>query len=307
MGIIVILSNSGKITTDVYYKETNSHDYLNFYSHHPRHIINNIPYALAKRIIVFTSDYSKMEANLSDLCEYLVNGDYELKIIEKGIHNARLQGPAPEPDEKTIIPLVSTYFSNYANDNVLDVTKSLIKQTKDERIKSAFGNVTFINSLRQPPNILRLLCKSQYRDNTHVIKKGLYKCQDKRCKICALYLQECDSFQTANGVTWEIRCFINCNSINVLYYLVCNYCHQESYTGKTDDMRDRMNNHITGCRHANTTDQFDIHVHNCAKSSKVPLSEPFFKLYAYMTLSNYNKLRTYEKKLHAKGFDTMNR
>ena len=160
------------------------------------------------------------------------------------------------------------------------MAKSLIKQSKDERIKSAFTNVKFINSLRQPPNISRILCKSEYRENGHTIKKGLYKCQDKRCKICALYLQECESFQTANGVTWEIRCFINCNSINVLYYLICNFCKRESCTGKTDVIRDRTNNHITGCRHANTTDKFDIHVHNCAKRLQIPLTDPFVKLYA---------------------------
>ena len=34
-------------------KETNTHDYLRYDSHHPDHVKNNIPFTLAKKIIVF--------------------------------------------------------------------------------------------------------------------------------------------------------------------------------------------------------------------------------------------------------------
>ena len=37
---------------------------------------------------------------------------------------------------------------------------------------------------------------------------------------------------------------------------------------------------------------------------KLPLIEPYFKTYAFMRLNDYNKLRNYERKLHA-GHDTM--
>ena len=139
---------------------------------------------------------------------------------------------------------------------------------------------------------------------------GIYKCSHKGCKICRLYLQPCTSFITANGTKWEVRCNINCNSKNVLYYLVCCFCEMQntltSYIGKSDDTRDRTNNHITGCRHGNTSNKFDNHVYKCAKTRKLPLIEPFFKLYLFMSLSNYNKLRNYESKLFAEGHDTMN-
>ena len=119
------------------------------------------------------------------------------------------------------------------------------------------------------------------------------------------------SFITANGTNWEIRCFMNCNSKNAIYYLKCCFCEKQgdltSYTGKTDNTRDRTNNHITGCRHGKTTDKFDNHVFNCAKVRNLLLIEPFFKMYMFMALSDYNKLRCYERKLHAQGHDTMNR
>ena len=61
LSLKVYKTSTGKIVTDVYYKETNTHEYLHFDSHHPSHIKNNIPYCLAKTIIVSTSDEKMME------------------------------------------------------------------------------------------------------------------------------------------------------------------------------------------------------------------------------------------------------
>ena len=38
-----------------------------------------------------------------------------------------------------------------------------------------------------------------------------------------------------------------------------------------------------------------------------PHEEPFFKIYIYMVLNDYHKLRNYERMLHLAGHDTMNR
>ena len=116
----------------------------------------------------------------------------------------------------------------------------------------------------------------------------------------------------SNGTIWNIRCSPNCNSINVLYFLVCLFCNYESYIGKTDDARDRTNNHISGCRHGNTTDIFDNHVYRCghldiAPEDKKKAMEPYFKLYIMLECSSYHRLLDYEKKFHAAGMDTMNK
>ena len=306
LAIIILLSESGEINTDVFYKETNNHDYLNYSSHHPQHVKDNIPYTLAKRIIVFTSRDVKVDKNLNDLYNWLIECDYPPKVIKKGIHNAKLQGPAPPPSKQTQIPLISTYYSNYNNNTVIEMTKSLITQSKDERVIQAFKDVHFINSLRQPPNLLRKLCNSQFISNNTSAKNGLFKCKHQGCKICKLYLQECESFETANGVKWKLKCYIDCNSSNVLYYLMCNACKEVTYTGKTDSIRLRTNNHITGCRHGNSSNKFDQHVYNCSKNLPSAIIEPFFKLYAFLKLSDYHKLRSYENLFHARNYDTLN-
>ena len=87
LSIILYLSELGIITTDVYYKETNSHDYLSFTTHHLPHVKKNIPFVLALRIIVFTSDDNSVEVNLKNLKKWLLQCNYSIDIINKGIHN----------------------------------------------------------------------------------------------------------------------------------------------------------------------------------------------------------------------------
>ena len=71
-------------------------------------------------------------------------------------------------------------------------------------------------------------------------------------------IQECSSFITSNKYNWKIRCHINCNGTNVLYFLLCNSCNgNPTYTGKAVNFRHKMNNHVaTGHPPTNLTTMF---------------------------------------------------
>ena len=56
LDVSIIFHQNGRSETDLFYKETNSHEYLNHFSYHPEHTKENIPYNLVKRIIVFVFD-----------------------------------------------------------------------------------------------------------------------------------------------------------------------------------------------------------------------------------------------------------
>ena len=305
LSLLIHLSGDGNIWTNVHYKPTNTHEYLNFDSHHPDHVKSNIPYVLAKRIVVFTSKDHEMRKNLEDLRVWLQNCGYPKRMIQDGFHNAQLQGPAPPKKVSKVIPLISTYCNNYDNRSVMQMTKSLLKNPREQRLKDAFENVTFINAYKQPPNLLRSLSNSKFERREENQITGVFKCKEPKCKICRLYLQVGTEVPMSDGSTWEIRCFANCNSLNVLYFLVCNFCGIVSKIGKTDNCRDRTNNHITGCRHGTQTDDFDNHVFECGPQRGMNF-EPYFKLYILMVCSNYHKLLSYESSLHAQGLDTIN-
>ena len=60
-------------------------------------------------------------------------------------------------------------------------------------------------SLKQPPNLLRL--PSINRKNP-LLPQGLFDCNNRNCKLCALHIKPCASFKTSNNVIWYIRSHI---------------------------------------------------------------------------------------------------
>ena len=307
LDVSVMLHENNEIETDVFYKSTNSHDYLNYDSSHPQHTKRNVPFNLAKRIVCFVSNPTRMESRLQQLKGFLVNCNYPSHIIEKGIFNAKLQGPAPKPKENDkIIPLVTTNYSNFNFNNIIQKTNFFIKNTTDENLKSIFTNCSFILSNRQPQNLLQQLSSAKFSSTKESLIQtpSITLCKDLRCKICQLYLQTDQSFETASGKIWNVKCNMSCHSTNVIYFLKCNRCKGKvSYIGKTNNLRYRTNQHISTCRTGNGTNQFDLHVYNCNQTT----SEPFFKLYLLLTLKNENDLLSYESHFHKLGYDTMNR
>ena len=62
--VLITLHSDRTIETEIYYKDTSAHDYLPYGSTHPDHSKDNVPYNLAKRIIVFVSNEQKIEYRL---------------------------------------------------------------------------------------------------------------------------------------------------------------------------------------------------------------------------------------------------
>ena len=246
-----------------------------------------------------------MEDNLRDMTVWLQNCGYPDSIIERGIFNARLQGPANAPSIRKTIPFVSTYFSNLDSSSVIDVAKNLIQNSKNPRIQLAFKDVNFIHARRQPPNILAQSTNARFITDEKHIESGIFLCSRSNCNICEMYLQKCKLFETKKG-TWKVKSHAHCNSKNVIYYQVCNYCNEVSNVGKTDDIRKRTNNHISGSRLGKTSNLFDQHNYRCPRDKGISPKEPYFKLFIMMVCNTYSKLRAHERHLHLQGHDTIN-
>ena len=228
--------------------------------------------------------------------------------MKKAFWNSKLQGPADNPEnKKKIIPLITTFNSNYNCANIVQQANFMLNSCSNNHVKDTFQNHQVILSLRQPPSLLRQLSRSQFTSQCNRnFENGLFICQDKRCKLCQLYIRPCKTFTTANGFEWMIRNRITCQSKNVLYYLKCVSCKGlTTYIGKSNNARKRMNCHISECRSGNTSNIFDNHVFKCMEANNYK-QEPFFDIYMFMELKNEYQLDIYEKYLHKKSFDTMN-
>ena len=85
------------------------------------------------------------------------------KFIDKSFFNAKLQVPANKlANSKNILPLVSTYYSNFDMRNIVNTINQKLKQSQNESIKEIFGETQTVLSLKQLPNVLRLLSKKPH-------------------------------------------------------------------------------------------------------------------------------------------------
>ena len=308
LDIKIILHNQKYINTDIYYKETNPHKYMDYKSAHPDHIKQTIPFNLAKRIVVFVSDSELVEIRLKELEQWLLDCHYPKKLVKNAFHRAKLQGPAPEKRNTKILPLVTTYYPQLNCNNVMKTIKSVLNNLSDQSTKRKFENTKTILALKQPPNITSILTNAKFLSNnvTSTVQPGISLCNNSRCKLCKLYLQPVSSFETSNHTIWNIKSSITCHSKNCVYFLSCNLCDGAmTYIGQTTNLRSRMNGHISESRTGTSTCNFPKHVFECGTNRK-NLVEPFFKIYVFMSLNDSKLLTSYEETLFRAGHALLN-
>ena len=206
------------------------------------------------------SDKQKVAPRLKELRKWLPNCGYPESVIDKSFFSRKLQGLANKPaNSKNILP--STYYSNFDMQNTVKTVNQKLKQNPNESIREIFVETQAVLSLKQPPNLLRLLSKKKQKQTNPRLPQDLFNCNYKNCQLRVLYIKLCTSFKTSNNVIWCIRGHISCQSKNVIYFLKCSSCnYSTTYIGKAVDLRSRMNNHITSCRFGGSTDKFDNYV-----------------------------------------------
>ena len=85
---ILVINNEGKIETDIYFKKTDSKQYLLYSSCHPRHVKNNIPYCLAWRIKTKVTENNRLAKSMEELKQDLMRRNYPILLINDCIEKS---------------------------------------------------------------------------------------------------------------------------------------------------------------------------------------------------------------------------
>ena len=149
---ILLVKTGTQLKTDIYFKVTDTKQYLNFYSCHPKHTKKSIPYNLARRVCTIVSDEKLRDRRLSELFQSLLKRNYPKLLIQNGIDSAK---KIPRKDlltvnlkaDETILPYVSTH--NPRNPEAYTVfNQNLPLLYADSKMKEVLKNTTFIKSKR---------------------------------------------------------------------------------------------------------------------------------------------------------------
>ena len=284
------IRSDNSLDTDIYYKPTDSHNFVPFFSFHPRKTLSNIPFTLARRICTIVSDKDKRDIRLAELRVFLRRKSYPDGLISNGIERAcaiersTLLANKENSSQETI-PFVHT--NNCSNPQVLDIIRhSTHMLAPSERMQNVLANKKIVAAKRQPPNLKLQLFKPRFDTRSSSAKGSVTACRNlpnrkpmrgQPCRCCNS-LNECNSFKFfGSSEEFEIRWHFSCETMNVLYALTCPGCGH-NYIGQTERaVRDRCGDY----RRAISDPKFHtqgVHKHlaTCGKGSFS--MTPFFKL-----------------------------
>ena len=281
---VLVKNRDGKIETDIYYKDTDSKQYLLFYSCHPRHTKINIPYNLARRTIV--SEEQILQRRMQELKTFLIKQNYPTQIIEHGVQKAMLLDKnvlrtVTAKGKKNIVPYVSTFDPRDPEMFRVIMDNMPILQA-DEKMRNILSNYKIIKSKRQSYNLKRLLTKAKFTLNDTC---EVRKCTRPNCGLC-IHLVEANSFKFNCGINFEVHENMTCDVKNVIYVMKCRGFCGEEYIGETGNfLRKRVAIHNQQIRDPrNRMLRVSGHTDGCASNLNPKYYIfPFHKMYSEST------------------------
>lgn len=241
----VTVSLSGtKLTTKLYRKPTDRHQYLHFRSSHTRHCKTSIPYSQALRYRKICSNDADFIDNCRKLRNALTRQKYPLQIIDDAIKRAsaidrneilRSDNRVKQPPSPT---LVLTHCASVPSvHGILRKHHNILMQSS--RLTQIFPQPPRV-AYRRSRNLRDMLTTSK---TTSTRPSGCHPCQKPRCKVCAHMTTATVAASTASDFFCKIKGNFSCDSSNVIYLVECGVCKLQ-YIGQTETpFRVRFNNH----------------------------------------------------------------
>lgn len=305
LDVNVNLNQEGNVMTDIFYKSTDTHQYLDFGSCHPYHTKRNIPYCLARRICTIVSESHVKNVRLVELKRFLLHQNYPEKLIDDSLQKAlnldqqKLRQQKVNIDTEESLALVSTF--NPCQEKAISILHRYIPiLNQSKKMDKIINKYKIVNSQRQPKNLRRMLTTSKF--DSVIASPCVSKCGDKRCLTCKNII-ESNSVKINQDTTFIVKQNMDCDTSNVIYVIICNGCN-EKYIGKTElKLKRRMNLHRSQIKlPQNRNIPLSEHLDTCGKGcfSVFPLYKLNYKDDSALLQKEQHFIHKYAPKLNAK-------
>ena len=245
---VLVKREGNTIHTDLFVKDTDTHQFLHFSSCHPFHTKKGIPYSQAVRMRRICSRDEFFEKRSSDLRNWLYSRGYEKKLVDTQIDRAAsldrdaLLQNAGNRSREGGREIFSTVFHPALSQNIHAIFREAHQILgSDEEHKKVFSSVPMI-SFRRAKTLQDILVKSKLPSER---KQGTCKgCGRSNCQVCNFLLNSSTFSDSGGNREFSIRKGdFNCNSKIVVYRLRCKTCGK-LYVGSTiTKFRERLNNY----------------------------------------------------------------
>ena len=248
--------DNGLISTDLYCKPTNSHNYLPWNSCHPKGTKKGIPYSQALRIRRICSEPHYFNKRLYQLGGYLRSCNYPPKYINPAFALVRSMPRSSaleyrQGQRNTRITFPITFHPNLRNLPQVLLEKYTNILLRDPNNKYTFKEPPML-AYRRPPNLRSLITRASItrQPDTHV--PGFYDCLNTDCTIHTHNFTGNTFTSSVTKKTYRMIQTLDCNSHNIIYLVTCTKpdCQQQ-YVGETGRKhKDRCPEHLRDIKNA---------------------------------------------------------
>ena len=236
---------NGIMSTDIYNKPTDKHQYLSPQSCHPKHCTKSIPYSQALRIKRICSNEQTTKKRLGELKCHLKKRGYNNASINhcfnkaSGIDRKDLI-QYKEKNANNRVPFVITYHPALSNLSSI-VREHWTTIQKHPELCKIFKEPPVL-AFRKPKSLKDILVRADISPRS-AYNGQCQKCDSRRCMTCK-NIQCTQKFSsTHTGEKFIIYCNANCKTENIIYLLECAICGLQ-YIGETkQQLSKRLNGH----------------------------------------------------------------
>ena len=270
-----VTAGEGKVllSTDMYSKKTDTHQYLNPKSCHPRSQIDGIPIGVADRIRRNCSDNVENDENfmkrLVEYKAYLLKSGHDTNKIDRAfIKRASMKRSELLQKEKRLNSFknktlfVTEFEPSFPNvHSVWRKHEHLLKN--DDTLRKVFPNGTkdFNVAFKRGGKNIKEWVAGSAVNTIDRAEDVTYECNScpNNCVDCN-YLRGKGQYFTSTSLNrrFKMRQNVNCLSQNVVYLVTCKKCKMQA-VGETSDFKKRMANYRSCIRNGRISCNVDKH------------------------------------------------
>ena len=248
LDVSVNLTNDGAISTDLYTKPTDTHQYLHMNTCHPNHVKKAIAFSQATRILRICGDPATAQSRCNELIEYLMRRGHGRRRTQ--LEAQRAIDAYRNPQQHIRIIDRGVYFIVQYHPGLPDIKGTLKKSFPilyfSERMRMVFFRPPVV-SFSQPKNLSQQICRPELQQHQYEVIQSK-PCHINRCQLCTAFVSANCVTSTSNGRTFHCR---NqdaiCNTKRPAFVIMCDACGMQ-YVGQTNNVKSRINGHKSGYR-----------------------------------------------------------
>ncbi|XP_040277323.1 uncharacterized protein LOC120992413 [Bufo bufo] len=294
------------VLTETYRKEVSGNTILKANSHHPLHTIKSIPVGEFTRARRNCSTEKAFDRECIEVWKRLQMRDYPQWMLHRGLKIAKNKSRAKllnlnikkeltnltindecegysekngvkpevicEKNESNIVPtIVLTYSRQFAEiKNIIQRCLPILYE--DDILRDTLKQGCRV-VYKRPDTLGKTLSPSMYTStypknpSTWLKYTGFSKCGHTRCKTCKVAKNIKQFHNSTHTETFPVKSFINCNTMGVIYIIVCTTCDLIYVGCTTRKFKDRLREHLNYIHNPTATGVSNaayhfIHIHN---------------------------------------------